>query len=559
MKTFKISIIIFIFTFFLQTRPMASLCSPDVTPAGSIQTAIDNANIGATICIGTGTYNEQITLKDNITLQGEELSQTIIDAGATGTNVTFQDTSGIENITLANGSVGISVETTNAVTIANVIITNSTTGIQCTVDSTISLENNVIDNNTTGVDCSNLSDVTVTNTIVSNNTTDITSDPFLNSGSDFNLIYNNATSNYPVTDPNSIYGQDPLYVDTSLNDFHLQTGSPAIDTGTGTDPDGTQADIGAYGGANMDVTPFPVQNITAIENPLGSNDVDVTWSANNAYNIAGYFVHYDNDNPGEPYANKSDVGNTTSTTLVSIEITPSAPTGLSTKPGDRKLEISWSAVSEATGYIVSYGTSSGTYTNTIDVGNTTKIVIGGLNNDTTYYLIVTAYSQPTYYISVSTYDVESPANESRPVNEVNVTLFQRTQGPDSAEVTALPEKTFAFPDLDDEDRCFIATAAYGSTMEPQVVLLRKFRNRYLLANPFGKRLVAAYYSLSPPVADYIRQSRWLKAIVRVLLLPFIGLAAYCLELSPGQQSSVMLAMITSFFAILFLFHKRKRI
>jgi hypothetical protein len=72
-------------------------------------------------------------------------------------------------------------------------------------------------------------------------------------------------------------------------------------------------------------------------------------------------------------------------------------------------------------------------------------------------------------------------------------------------------------------------------------------------------MVAAYYSLSPPVAAYIRQYRWLKAIVRVLLLPFIGLAAYCLELSPGQQYFVMLAMITSFFAILSLFHKRKRI
>jgi hypothetical protein len=558
MKTFKISIIILISMIILPARPMASICTPDVTPAGSIQTAIDNAITGTTICIGVGTYNEQITLKDNITLQGEELSRTIIDGGATGTDVTIEDSAEIDNITITNGNVGISVETTNTVTIGNVIISNSTTGIQCTVDSTITMDNIIVDNNATGVDCSNLSDLTVRNTIISNNTTDITSDQFLNPGSDFNLLYNNPTSNYPVTDPNSIYAQDPLFVDTGLNDFHLQTGSPAIDTGTGTDPNGTQADIGAYGGANMDVTPFPIQNVTAIENPLGSDDVDVTWSANNAYNIAGYFVHYDNDNPGEPYANKPDVFNTTTTTLASLGITPAAPTGLSTKPGDRKLEISWSAVSEATGYIVSYGTSSGTYTNTVDVGNTTSTIIGSLTNNTTYYLIVSAYSQPTYYISVSTYDVESPPNESRPLNEVNVTLFQRTQGPDSVEVSDIPEKTFAFPNLDDEDRCFIATAAYGSSMEPQVILLRKFRNRYLLVNPFGKRLVAAYYSISPPIADYIRQYRWLKAIVRVLLLPFIGLAAYCLEFSPGQQYSVMLAMIASFLAMLFLFHKRKR-
>lgn len=558
MKTFKISVIIFISMIVLPARPMASICTPDVTPAGLIQTAIDNANTGDIICIGVGTYNEQITLKDNITLQGEELSRTIIDGGAAGTDVTFEDSAGIDNITITNGNVGISVETANTVTIGNVIITNSITGIQCTVDSTIILENTIIEYNTTGVDCSNLSDVTVTNTIISNNATDITSDQFLNPGSDFNLIYNNTTSNYPVTDPNSIYGQDPLFVDKSLNDLHLQTGSPAIDAGTGTDPNGTQSDIGAYGGTNMDVTPFPVQNVNAIENPPSSNDVDVTWSANNAYNIAGYNVYYDNDNSGEPYANKLDVGNTTMTTLASLGVTPSAPTGLSTTPGDQKLEISWNAVSEATGYIISYGTSSGTYPNTIDVGNTTSAVIGSLTNNTTYYLIVNAYSQPTYYISISAYDVEIPANESKPVNEAIVTLSQRTQSPDSTEVSDFPEKTFAFPNLDDEDRCFIATAAYGSSMEPQVILLRKFRNRYLLVNPFGKRLVAAYYSLSPPIADYIRQYRWLKPVVRVILLPFIGLAAYCLELSPGQQYPVMLSMIASFLAMLFLFHKRKR-
>jgi hypothetical protein len=537
---------------------MASICTPDVTPTGSIQTAIDNAITGATICIGVGTYNEQITLKDNITLQGEELSRTIIDGGATGTDVTLEDSAEIDNITITNGNVGILVETTNTVTIGNVIITNSTTGIQCTVDSTIILENTIIDTNTTGVDCPNLSDVTITNTIISNNTTDITSGQFLNPGSDFNLIYNNTTSNYPITDPNSIYGQAPLFVDTNLNDLHLQTGSPAIDAGTGTDPNGTQADIGAYGGTNMDVIPFPVQNVNGIENPPSSNDVDVTWSANNAYNISGYNVYYDNDNSGEPYANKLDVFNTTMTTLASLGITPSAPTGLSTTPGDRKLEISWNAVSEAKGYIISYGTSSGIYTNTIDVGNTTSDVIGNLTNNITYYLVVRAYSQPTYYISVSAYDVESPVNESKLINEASVTLSQITQGPNSTEVSDIPEKTFAFPNLDDEDRCFIATAAYGSSMEAQVILLRKFRNRYLLVNPFGKRLVAAYYSLSPPIADYIRQYRWLKPVVRVILLPFIGLAAYCLELSPGQQYSVMLAMIASFLAMLFSFHKRKR-
>ena len=77
----------------------------------------------------------------------------------------LEEQSGIENITLANGSVGISVETTDSITIKNVIIANTTTGLQCTVNATITLDNTVIDNNTTGVNCSNLSDITATNTI----------------------------------------------------------------------------------------------------------------------------------------------------------------------------------------------------------------------------------------------------------------------------------------------------------------------------------------------------------------------------------------------------------
>lgn len=72
--------------------------------------------------------------------------------------------------------------------------------------------------------------------------------------------------------------------------------------------------------------------------------------------------------------------------------------------------------------------------------------------------------------------------------------------------------------------CFIATAAYGSLLEPHVALLREFRDSYLLTNAAGKKFVTLYYTYSPPIADYIAEHELLKRVVRVLLLPLIGLS-----------------------------------
>ena len=69
--------------------------------------------------------------------------------------------------------------------------------------------------------------------------------------------------------------------------------------------------------------------------------------------------------------------------------------------------------------------------------------------------------------------------------------------------------------------CFIATAAYGSYLDPHVVVLRDFRDHYLLTNPVGTAFVEFYYRASPPVADYIRQHEWAKILTRAILTPLV--------------------------------------
>jgi hypothetical protein len=74
------------------------------------------------------------------------------------------------------------------------------------------------------------------------------------------------------------------------------------------------------------------------------------------------------------------------------------------------------------------------------------------------------------------------------------------------------------------NECFIATAAFGSKLQPAVVLLRQFRDKCLLTNTLGRAFVKFYYHHSPPVARFIAQSEPLKALVRILLLPLIAIA-----------------------------------
>ena len=69
--------------------------------------------------------------------------------------------------------------------------------------------------------------------------------------------------------------------------------------------------------------------------------------------------------------------------------------------------------------------------------------------------------------------------------------------------------------------CFIATAAYGTPQEPEVMVLRHFRDETLLKSKAGQIFVDTYYKVSPPIADYIRDKEDPRAIVRAGLAPTI--------------------------------------
>jgi hypothetical protein len=72
--------------------------------------------------------------------------------------------------------------------------------------------------------------------------------------------------------------------------------------------------------------------------------------------------------------------------------------------------------------------------------------------------------------------------------------------------------------------CFIATAAYGTPMAREIDTLRHFRDRHLMTNALGRVFAATYYSMSPPIANVISGSTFLRARTRAFVAPLVAWA-----------------------------------
>lgn len=117
----------------------------------------------------------------------------------------------------------------------------------------------------------------------------------------------------------------------------------------------------------------------------------------------------------------------------------------------------------------------------------------------------------TYKVVLSPATSLSPGYDGLDPSDVKIMNMDNDSEPDEEDPDTPPEDT----------SCFIATAAYGSFLGPEVTLLRGFRDRHLMKSAPGRAFVRAYYRLSPPVADFIASHAPLRLAAQAVLAPLV--------------------------------------
>jgi len=552
----------------------------------SLTDAITAALSGDAIQLYPGTYTGNFIISQNITsIYGNETATTFISGGGSGAALTIgvSGSIAIKNLSFVNAQTGILAQNSPSVTIDNDIfdVGPSNTAIQLTSSPNAVINNNVFSD----IDYGIVSDQTEED--IKNNIFSTVLNTAIPANANITLILNNlffncnsigpTTISFDPTDTATYLGnlksEDPHFVNAVLGDFHLQAGSPCIAAGNtsagANSVDGTTTDMGAYGGSNADTIPFQVQGVSPV---TSGTTIDLSWTANNAYTVAGYRVYYGSssgvyDGTGategpSPITVPTGTAATTFTLSgLSSAVTPSIPTLLSTAPMNGGLVLTWSAASGATGYNVYYGIYSGptsTPTTSVSVGNVTSYTLSGLVNDQKYIVGVTAVSQAIYYIAVTAIDNAgsssySPgvAHESDYSSEVTGGSGAALESLKSNFLIDFPEALVAYPNLPNTSQgCFIATAAYGYYSAPQVQALRNFRDRFLLTNEFGNAFVSWYYAHGPAAAAWLNEHPQYKPLVRAALLPAIGMALFMTQTSRALRI-VLIAFMLCFFIYTF--------
>ena len=111
--------------------------------------------------------------------------------------------------------------------------------------------------------------------------------------------------------------------------------------------------------------------------------------------------------------------------------TTAVPTGLSSTPGNRTINLNWNANTESdlAGYKIYCSTTSGSYGNPVIVGKITTHQLTGLTNDTPYYITISSMN------TVSAESEKVPEITETPINDQDVPTSTITEPANGDEIS----------------------------------------------------------------------------------------------------------------------------
>jgi hypothetical protein len=134
--------------------------------------------------------------------------------------------------------------------------------------------------------------------------------------------------------------------------------------------------------------------------------------------------------------------------------------------------------------------------------------------------------------------------------------YRDANPPSTKSASAIWKNVYPFEDSLLIGGCFIATAAYGSPMAPEVMVFRRFRDEVLQRSEPGRMLVDVYYRVSPPLAKYISGRPLLRSAARGILVP-AALLAHMLTGASLAENIMSFCIVMLIPGLLFLFPRRK--
>ena len=137
---------------------------------------------------------------------------------------------------------------------------------------------------------------------------------------------------------------------------------------------------------------------------------------------------------------------------------------------------------------------------------------------------------------------------SNGINEFNDQLSKFDDSVNSFKIISEPIKEVksASASVETDEKgggCLIATAAYGSELAPQIQQLREIRDIALLSTQSGTTFMTGfnqfYYSFSPIVADWERESPIFKEAVKLAITPMLSTLSIMTLAEDGSEIKVL--------------------